>query len=51
MFGSSGPAETSAVQAAAAAFTKQSGIKIEVIPASNLTQQVAQGFAGNHPGL
>lgn len=49
MFGSSGPAETSAVQAAAAAFTKQSGIKVKVIPASNLTQQVAQGFAGNHP--
>ena len=49
MFGSSGPAETSAVKAAAAAFTKQSGIKVQVIPASNLTQQLAQGFAGNQP--
>jgi multiple sugar transport system substrate-binding protein len=49
MFGSSGPAETKAVQAAAAAFTKQSGIPVQVIAASNLTQQVAQGFAGNQP--
>jgi multiple sugar transport system substrate-binding protein len=49
MFGSSGPAETSAVQAAAKAFTKQSGIPVQVIAASNLTQQVAQGFAGGQP--
>lgn len=49
MFGSSGPAETKAVDAAAAAFTKHSGIKVQVIPASNLAQQVAQGFAGNQP--
>jgi multiple sugar transport system substrate-binding protein len=49
MFGSSGPAETKAVKTAAAAFTKQSGIPVQVIAASNLTQQVAQGFAGNQP--
>jgi multiple sugar transport system substrate-binding protein len=49
MFGSSGPAETKAMQTAATAFTKQSGIKVQVIPASNLTQQVAQSFAGNRP--
>jgi multiple sugar transport system substrate-binding protein len=49
MFGSSGPAETAAVEAAAKAFTKQSGIPVQVIPASNLTQQVAQGFAGGQP--
>lgn len=49
MFGSSGDAETSAVKAAAAAFTAQSGIKVNVIVASNLSQQVAQGFAGNEP--
>lgn len=49
MFGSSGTAETKAVQAAAAAFTRQSGIKVNVIVASNLSQQVAQGFAGNEP--
>ena len=49
MFGSSGPAETKAVDAAATAFTKQSGIKVKVIAASNLTQQLAQGFAAGHP--
>jgi multiple sugar transport system substrate-binding protein len=49
MFGSSGPAETKAVDAAAAAFTKQSGIKVTVVAASNLTQQLAQGFAAGHP--
>jgi multiple sugar transport system substrate-binding protein len=49
MFGSSGPAETKAVDTAAAAFTKQSGIKVKVIAASNLTQQLAQGFAAGHP--
>jgi multiple sugar transport system substrate-binding protein len=49
MFGSSGPAETKAVDTAAAAFTQQSGIKVKVIAASNLTQQLAQGFAGGQP--
>lgn len=49
MFGSSGTAETGAVQRAAKAFTKQTGIPVQVIPASNLSQQVAQGFAGNQP--
>lgn len=49
MFGSSGPAETKAVQAAASAFTKQSGIHVKVIAASNLSQQLAQGFAAGHP--
>lgn len=49
MFGSSGPAETAAVQAAAKAYTKQSGIPVQVIPASALTQQVAQAFSGGTP--
>jgi multiple sugar transport system substrate-binding protein len=49
MFGSSGPAETSAVKAAAAAFTKSSGIPVTVVAASNLSQQVQQGFAGSQP--
>jgi multiple sugar transport system substrate-binding protein len=49
MFGSSGPAETAAVQQAAKVFTKQSGIPVQVIAASNLTQQVAQGFSGGTP--
>lgn len=49
MIGSSGPAETAAVTAAANAFSKQTGIKVTVIPAQNLTQQLAQGFAANQP--
>jgi multiple sugar transport system substrate-binding protein len=49
MFGSSGPAETGAVKAAAAAFTKSSGIPVQVVAASNLSQQVQQGFAGSQP--
>jgi multiple sugar transport system substrate-binding protein len=49
MFGSSGTAETTAVKQAAKSFTTQSGIPVQVIPASNLTQQLAQGFAGNQP--
>lgn len=49
MFGSSGPAETKAVDTAAAAFTRQSGIKVKVIAASNLTQQLSQGFAAGKP--
>jgi multiple sugar transport system substrate-binding protein len=49
MFGTSGAAETAAVQQAAKAFTKQSGIPVQVIAASNLTQQVAQGFSGGTP--
>jgi len=49
MFGSSGPAETTAVNSAAAAFTKQSGIHVKVIAASNLSQQLSQGFAAGHP--
>lgn len=47
LIGSSGPAETAAVTAAANAFGKQNGIKVTVIPAQNLTQQLAQGFAAN----
>lgn len=49
LFGSSGPAETAAEQAAAKAFTKQTGIPVNVVPAANLTQQLAQDFAGNQP--
>lgn len=49
MFGSSGPAETAAVNAAAAAWGKLSGNKVNVINASNLGQQLDQGFAGGSP--
>lgn len=52
LFGSSGAAETAAEQAAATAFTKKTGIPLKVTPASNLTQQLAQGFsAGDPPDL
>jgi multiple sugar transport system substrate-binding protein len=43
LIGSSGPAETAAVQGAAADFTKQTGIKVTVTAAQNLKQQVSQG--------
>jgi multiple sugar transport system substrate-binding protein len=49
MIGSSGDAETKAVEAAAAAWGKQSGNKVKVIPASNLTQQLTQAMAGGSP--
>ncbi len=49
MFGSSGPAETAAVKAAAAAWGKKSHNKVDVIPASNFTQQLDEAFAGGTP--
>jgi multiple sugar transport system substrate-binding protein len=49
LIGSSGPAETNAVQAAANRWSKTSGQKVEVIAAQNLDQQVGQGFAGGNP--
>jgi len=49
LFGSSGTAETNAVKAAAAAWAKQSGSTVDVTAASNLTQQLAQGFSSNTP--
>ena len=49
MFGSSGPAETAAVNAAAKAWGKMSHNKVNVINASNLQQQLDQGFAGGTP--
>jgi multiple sugar transport system substrate-binding protein len=49
LIGSSGPAETYAVKNAAAAFTKQTGIQLNVINASDLGQQLAQGFASGNP--
>jgi multiple sugar transport system substrate-binding protein len=49
MFGSSGPAETNAVQAAANRWAKQSGHQVQVLPAQNLAQQLGQGFAGGNP--
>jgi len=49
LIGSSGTAETNAVKAAAAAFSQQSGVKVNVIAAQNLVQQVSQGMAANDP--
>ena len=49
LIGSSGPAETYAVRNAAQAFTKQTGIPVNVIAASDLGQQLAQGFASGNP--
>ena len=49
LIGSSGPAETFAVNNAAKAFTKRTGIQLNVIVASDLGQQLAQGFASGNP--
>ena len=49
LIGSSGPAETFAVDNAAKAWTKQTGIDVKVIVASDLGQQLAQGFASGNP--
>lgn len=49
LIGSSGPAETFAVTNAAKAFTKQTGIQVNVVVASDLGQQLAQGFASGNP--
>ncbi|HJC68614.1 MAG TPA: ABC transporter substrate-binding protein [Candidatus Brachybacterium intestinipullorum] len=49
LIGSSGDAETKAVQDAAAAWSETSGTAVEVIPASDLNQQLAQGFASGSP--
>jgi multiple sugar transport system substrate-binding protein len=49
LIGSSGPAETYAVRNAAKAWTKRTGIQANVIVASDLGQQLAQGFASGNP--
>jgi multiple sugar transport system substrate-binding protein len=49
LFGSSGPAETNAVQAAANRWAKKAGHQVQVVPAQNLDQQIGQGFAGGNP--
>lgn len=46
LIGTSGDAETQAVQAAADAWAKDNNAKVEVVVASDLTQQLSQGFAG-----
>jgi multiple sugar transport system substrate-binding protein len=45
LYGSSGPAETAAIDAASAAFTAATGTKVTATPAQDLPQQLAQGFS------
>lgn len=49
LFGSSGDAETTALTEAAARFTEQTGVEVEVVPAQDRIQQLTQGFAGGEP--
>ena len=49
LIGSSGDAETDAVNKAVAAWSKESGVDAEVVVASDLSQQLSQGFAGGSP--
>lgn len=49
LIGSSGDAETAAVQDAVAAWASENGAQAEVIVASDLAQQLSQGFAGGNP--
>ncbi|MGC4154223.1 MAG: extracellular solute-binding protein [Propionicimonas sp.] len=47
LIGSSGDAETNAVQAAVDAWGETSGVAVKVIAAADLNQELAQGFAGD----
>lgn len=47
LIGSSGDAETQAVQAAADAWGEETGNTVQVVAASDLNQELAQGFAGD----
>jgi multiple sugar transport system substrate-binding protein len=49
LFGSSGDSETAAINAAAAAWGKQSGNTVTATPAKDLTQQLTQAMAGGSP--
>lgn len=49
LIASSGDAETAAVEEAAAAWAEASGNEVELLPAQDIAQQLAQGFAGGNP--
>lgn len=49
LIGSSGEAETTAVEEATAAWAEETGNEVEVRPATDLGQELAQGFAGGNP--
>ena len=49
LIASSGDAETEAVTAAADAWAQETGNAVEVVVATDMTQQLSQGFAGGSP--
>ncbi|WP_341997982.1 extracellular solute-binding protein [Microbacterium sp. LWH7-1.2] len=49
LFGSSGDAETDAVTEAAAAWSEESGVDVEVKVATDQAQELSQGFAAGDP--
>lgn len=49
LFASSGPAETSSVKAAADAWATSSGNKVTVTAATDMNQELSQGFASGNP--
>lgn len=49
LIGSSGDAETQAVEAAADAWSQESGVDVSVQAANDLPQQLSQGFAAGSP--
>lgn len=49
LIGSSGEAETAAVQAAVDAWSEESGTEVTVQAATNLDQELSQGFAAGEP--
>lgn len=49
LIGSSGEAETTAVEEAVAAWSEESGVEAEVQVANDLNQQLSQGFAAGSP--
>lgn len=49
LIGSSGDAETQAVEAAADAWSQESGVDVNVQAANDLPQQLSQGFAAGSP--
>lgn len=49
LIGSSGDAETTAVTEAVAAWSEESGVEAEVLAATDLAQQLSQGFAAGSP--
>ncbi len=49
LIGTSGDAETAAVEEAVAAWSEESGVNASVEVAADLPQELSQGFAANNP--